>query len=120
LVTIRYDAETHTITVGSPDDGIIVYNINPEEFLDAVDECLLLKIKKINLQQITNLDWYINSMKKLADDSLKAKSGFDLRQIKEAKNCLAQIRYAIKLGDMMEAKVRSEMLERRVGKLKQK
>jgi len=108
---IGYLPEHNLITVAE-------YIITPEDFFDAIDECLLLKVKKINLQQITNLDWYIKSMKKLADDSLKAETGLDLRRIKEAKNCLAQIRYAIKLGDMMEAKVRSEILERRVGESK--
>ena len=112
---IEYVKANNTIIIKQNSNTV---SVTPEALLDALDECLLMKVKKINMQQITNLDWYITSMKQLADESKKAETGLDLRRIKEAKNCLAQIRYAIKLGDMMEAKVRSEILERRVGESK--
>jgi len=109
-----YNEKTNKIVffVGEGDEAV---TIAPEALLDALDECLLMKVKNTLMLEVTKMDEYIKRMEGLAEQSRKAETGFDLQKIKEEKNCLAQIRYAVKLLEMTEDKIKNEILERRLG-----
>jgi len=122
---IEYDSETNRIKIsnlvlkqtGNPDEWFIDYS--PEQFLDALDDCLLLKIKQLKLRKITKMTEYIKRHEKLADEARDATTRLELAKLNTEKLVLKEIRHAVKLMEMEEKAIKTEKLERQMGEVKQ-
>jgi len=92
-----------------------VISINPEQFLDPLDECLLMKLKKVEFLKFGTLNKLMKRLEELSDASKNADTKFKLYKIKHEKECLAQMRYLIKYKEMEQRRIKEEMLERQMG-----
>jgi len=92
-----------------------VKEIPPEQFLNAVDECLLMKLKKVEFLKFGTLNKLMERLEKLADESASATKNIEIRRIVVEKNCLAQMRYLIKYKEIEQRRIKEEMLERQMG-----
>ena len=92
----------------------IIEAIGPEKFLDALDEILLLKIKQLKLHKITKMTEYIARHERLAEEARNATTRLELAKLNTEKLLLKEIRHAVKLMEMEEKAIKTEMLERQV------
>jgi len=112
---IKYIPERNIISI---DNSFAVagqqLEVRPAELLDALDECLLLKIKQLKLHKITKMTEYIKRHEELAEQAKKATTRLELAKLSTEKLILKEIRHAVKLMEMEEKAIKTEMLERQV------
>ena len=113
-MTVTYNEDKNLIQVWDEDKAMIMLNIPPEEFLDALDECILMRYKKLELEKIIKMSEYIKKMEQLSEDARKTETKTELYKIKVQKECLAQIRYAVRLVKKEQEVLKAEMLERQL------
>lgn len=111
--TIKYYKNVNEITFQTPCCNENV-SIQPQDLLDVLDECLLLKIKQFKLHKITKMTEYIKRHEKLAEEARNASTRLELAKLNTEKLLLKEIRHAVKLMEMEENAIKTEMLERQI------
>jgi len=92
--------------------GDAIYEFSPEEFLDAIDECLLMRIKKLKLLKITKMTELIKKAEQYEKELETAEDRTEIYRINSKAKVIDRIRYAVKLMDMEEKQIRIEILDR--------
>ena len=115
---INYNAEKDTITFTFNEKEI--WEQSPEDFLDALDDCLLIRIKRVKLLKITKMEEFIKKMESLAKQASQAEDSLTLQKINVEKLALKEVRHAVKLLQMEEDNIKTEMVERLSPELKER
>lgn len=115
-IQIIYDLNTDTIIIKYFEgDRFLNIPLSPEKFLDIIDECLLLRIKKIQMDKITEMATLIEKAKEFEQMLRDADNRNDIYRVNSMAKVVDRIRYCVKLLDMEERKIKTEMLERQAG-----
>ena len=109
MVRITYDKNLDLIGLV---DGKWEILVHPEDLLDAVDECLLMRIRKIKLLKITKMAELIKKAEQFEKELEEAKNRNEIYRINSKAKVVDRIRYAVKLMDMEEKQIRIGILDR--------
>jgi len=111
-VKITYDKNLDYIALKDRDNEILIH---PQDLLNVLDECLLMRLYKIKQHKIAKMAQYINKNLDLAKRAERATNKFELQKLNTVKLILKEVRHAIKLTEMEENRIKTEMLERQGG-----
>lgn len=104
-IPVNYDRDKDLIIIGEQ-------SFTPDYFLDVLDECLLLRIRKIKALKITKLDELIKKNEQYEKDIDNAETKMDVSKIRIKAKIIDRVRYSVKLLQMEEDNIRNEMLGR--------
>lgn len=111
-ISYQKDTDGEWIVIGIVGDKYI--KLTPEELLNPLDECLLMRLKQTELLKFGTLTKLMKRLEELSVQAKDAKNKFALLKIKQEKECLAQMRYLVKYKEMEQRRIKEEMLERQM------
>lgn len=113
MTKITYDEKTDSIVIES-DSPRDVLSIPVGAFLDAVDDCLELRIKKVRLNSANSLDRLAKKAWLFEEALSKAVNRTEMYRINSMAKVVDRVRYIVKLAEMEEKRWKTEMLERKL------
>jgi len=90
--------------------------ITPEDLLDVLDECLLMRYYKLKLFEASQIHKFVEKCLDIAKAVESAKTKFELQKLRTLNLVRKEIRHALKLAESKEQAIKIEMKERQAGR----
>ena len=109
---VAYDSEADEIIIFDETRGSTLVRLRPEVFLDTLDDCLEMRIRKIRLNEANSLDRLAKMAWQFEKDLGDAEDRLEIYRINSRAKVVDRVRYVVKLTEMEEKRWKMERMER--------